>query len=300
MHADGNLPDDPAPAEHFKEARRLVSLGFDHIRLQYNGYGANIPAAKKPPPRPQGAGDGPTAPDAAYDPVSYLINTPKMFAYARKELGDKIELCHDTHERLEPPQTVQLAKSVEPYRLFFLEDSIRPEYAAHFATIRQHSTVPLAMGELFVNVNEYLPLIKDRLIDFIRVHMSDIGGITPMRKLAALCEYFGVRTALHGPGDCSPVGMMANLAIGLASSNFGIQEYEIRCFSPHVEHSEFCSNAEKIAAVFPGFEKHQLKDGMMWPNDLPGLGVDIDEVQASKYPWPSGDSAANPGPNGWN
>jgi mannonate dehydratase len=94
----------------------------------------------------------------------------------------------------------------------------------HFRIIRQHSTVPLAIGELFVNVQEYLPLIKDRLIDFIRVHMSDIGGLTPMIKLAALCEFFGVRVALHGPGDCSPVGMMANLAIDLSSTSFGIRE----------------------------------------------------------------------------
>lgn len=93
----------------------------------------------------------------------------------------------------------------------------------HFRIIRQHSTVPIAMGELFVNVQEYLPLIKDRLIDFIRVHMSDIGGLTPMIKLAKLCEFFGVRVALHGPGDCSPVGMMANLAIDLSSTSFGIR-----------------------------------------------------------------------------
>ena len=152
--------------------------------------------------------------------------------------------------------------------------------------------------ELFVNVNEYLPLIKDRLIDFVRVHMSDIGGLTPMRKLAALCEYFGVRIALHGPGDCSPVGMMANLAIDIASSNFGIQEFEIRCFDPNVgeydgKPSFACRNPARDE-VFPGFSETRLEDGMWWPNDKPGLGIDIDEEAAARYPWPNGDSAADP------
>jgi mannonate dehydratase len=187
-----------------------------------------------------------------------------MFAYAREVLGESIELCHDTHERINPSQTVQLAQSVEPYRLFFLEDSLPPEQNDHFRVIRQHSTVPIAMGELFVNVHEYVPLIKERLIDFIRVHMSDIGGITPMRKLAALCEFFGVRVALHGPGDCSPVGMMANLAIDMASTSFGIQEYAKDTFDPAVYNAP--GSVNKNGEVFPGLEKTRLHDSMLWPN----------------------------------
>ena len=105
-----------------------------------------------------------------------MLQTPALFKYAREQLGDEIELCHDVHERLNPSQTVWLAKELEPYRLFFLEDSLPPEQNDHFKHIRNHSTVPIAMGELFVNVHEYVPLIKERMIDFIRVHMSDIGG----------------------------------------------------------------------------------------------------------------------------
>lgn len=226
VHASGSLPSDPNPSEHFAQAKQFMAQGHRHIRLQYSGYGATEagpgPTVVRPTPD---SSDGPTDQDGIYDPLDYLITTPKMFKYAREVLGDEVELIHDTHERLSCAQAVTLAKSLEPYRLFFWEDGLPPEQNDHFRLIRQHSTVPIAMGELFVNVHEYLPLIQNRLIDFVRVHMSDIGGITPMRKLAALCEFFGVKIALHGPGDCSPVGMMANLAIDLASTAFGIQEF---------------------------------------------------------------------------
>ena len=89
------------------------------------------------------------------------------------------------------------------------------------------------MGELYVNQAEYVDLVKDRLIDFMRVHISDIGGLTPARKLAAFCEYFGVRTAWHGPGDVSPVAHAANLQLDLCCPNFGIQEaYSFRPSGP--------------------------------------------------------------------
>jgi mannonate dehydratase len=126
------------------------------------------------------------------------------------------------------------------------------------------------MGELFVHQAEYVPLIQDRLIDFIRVHISDIGGLTPARKLAALCEFYGVRTAWHGPGDVSPVGHAANLALDLSSSNFGIQEYSFF--------------GENTKAVFPGLP--EVRDGAMWSNDQPGLGIDIDEELAARFPFP--------------
>jgi mannonate dehydratase len=126
------------------------------------------------------------------------------------------------------------------------------------------------MGELYTNVQEYLPLIRQRLIDFIRVHLSMIGGFTPARKLATLCEFFGVRTAWHGPGDTSPIGFAANLALDLVSPNFGIQE-----FTPY---------NDATLEVFPGC--HQLRDGALWPNDQPGWGLDIDEEKAAQHPFP--------------
>ncbi|HET7094150.1 MAG TPA: enolase C-terminal domain-like protein, partial [Thermomicrobiales bacterium] len=183
---------------------------------------------------------------------------------------DEVELLHDIHERLPPIAAIGLAKRLEPYRLFFLEDPFAPEDSGYFPLLRQQTATPIAMGELYVNVNEYLPLVRDRLIDFIRVHLSDIGGITPARKLAALCESFGVRTAWHGPGDVSPVGHAANLHLDLATPNFGLQEAYLF--------------PDAVRETFPGTP--QIRDGMLWSNERPGLGVEIDEAAAARWPFP--------------
>jgi mannonate dehydratase len=188
----------------------------------------------------------------------------------RSRIGWEVELLHDVHERVHPLQAIQLGKDLEQYKLFFYEDPFAPEDNGYFELLRQHTIIPIAMGELYVNQNDYVPLIKDRLIDFIRVHISDIGGITPARKLAALSEYFGVRTAWHGPGDTSPVGHAANLALDLACPNFGIQEAHIF--------------RERTREVFPGCP--EIRDGALWSNEKPGLGIDIDETEAAKYPLP--------------
>ena len=193
-----------------------------------------------------------------------------MFEHLRNALGEDVELLHDVHERVPPIMAIQLAKDLEPYNLFFLEDAVSPEDSDYLRLLRSQASVPIAMGELFVNQQEYLPLIRDRVIDFIRVHVSDIGGLTPARKLAILCEFFGVRTAWHGPGDVSPVGHAANLHLDLAATNFGIQE--ANPFS------------EATHEVFPGTP--EIRDGAMWSNDLPGFGVDLDERAAAKYPYP--------------
>jgi mannonate dehydratase len=205
-----------------------------------------------------------------WEPGPYCRLVPKLFEHMRSQLGEDIELLHDVHERVPPIMAIQLVRDLEPYKLFFLEDAFAPEDVGYFRILRQQSSVPIAMGELFVNQAEYVPLIQDRLIDFIRVHISDIGGLSMARKLAAFCEFFGVRTAWHGPGDVSPVGHAANLQLDLACYNFGIQEQH--AFS------------EAAQEVFPGCP--QIRDGMLWPNDQPGLGIDIDEALAAKYPFP--------------
>lgn len=214
---------------------------------------------------------------------------PQLFADARKALGDEIEFVHDVHERLPPCAAIQLAKTLEPYRLFFLEDALPPEEIDHFRLLRHHTTTPIAVGELFTNQAEYLPLIKDRLIDFIRCHMSDVGGITPMRKIAHLCGFFGVRLAMHGPGDCSPLGMAAMAAIDLSSMSFGIQEWQMDHHGPDSVHE----NCKRMREVFPGM--CEVRDGMVWATEKPGLGVDIDEAAAAKYPWdPNVATGSNP------
>ena len=149
---------------------------------------------------------------------------PKLFEHLRTKLGDEVELLHDVHERVTLNQAINLCKALEPYRLFFLEDPFPPEENDHFRLLRQQTSIPIAMGELFNTQHEYVPLIKERLIDFIRIHISQIGGLSPARKVAALCEFFGVRTAWHGPGDASPIAHAAQLALELASYNFGVHE----------------------------------------------------------------------------
>jgi mannonate dehydratase len=205
-----------------------------------------------------------------WDPRAYCRIIPRLFDYLRSRVGEEVELLHDVHERVPPIDAIQLAKALEPYRLFFLEDPVSPEDAEYLRLLRSQCATPIALGELFVNPAEYVPLVRERLLDFIRVHLSAIGGLTPARKLAALCEFFGVRTAFHGPGDVSPVGHAANLHLGLAIPNFGIQEQH-----------EFTETARE---VFPGTP--EIRDGMLWPNDRPGLGVDLNEQLAAKYSFP--------------
>ena len=174
----------------------------------------------------------------------------------------------DVHERVAPTETIQLARALEPYHPYFLEDSLSPENIDWFENLRAATSIPLAMGELFNNVNEFKSLIANRRIDFIRCHISQLGGLTPARKLAAFCEYFGVRTIWHGPGDLTPVGMAAQLHLDLATPNFAFQE--------HMGWSDL------IYDMFPGAPTMQ---GLyMMPNDKPGFGVDFDEALAAKYP----------------
>jgi mannonate dehydratase len=265
VHASGrDIPEVEA------DARRLIAAGFTHIRCQVAVPGAATygvdQALDSADPQPVTL----RLRQEPWDPDAYVRIVPQLFAHMRDALGDEVELLHDIHERLPPIAAIGLAKRLEPFRLFFLEDPFAPEDNGYFPLLRQQTATPIAMGELFVNVNEMLPLIRDRLVDFIRVHLSDIGGITPARKLAAYCEFFGVRTAWHGPGDVSPVGHAANLHLDLATPNFGIQEGYLF--------------PDAVREVFPGTP--EIRDGMLWPNDQPGLGVEIDEAAAARFPFP--------------
>jgi mannonate dehydratase len=227
-------------------------------------YGVHGRPGSEANPQPLGLDGG------RWEPSAYCRTIPKLFEHLRSTLGDEVELLHDIHERIPPIQAIGLAKALQPFNLFFLEDPFAPEDIDYFPLLRQQSAIPLAMGELFVSQAEYVPLVKDRLIDFVRVHISDIGGITPARKLASFAEFFGVRTAWHGPGDVSPVGHAANLHLDVSSSNFGIQEAYLF--------------PERTQAVFPGCP--EIRDGAMWSNEQPGLGIDVNEELAAKYPFP--------------
>src|SRR5687767_10433663 len=257
-----------------ENARRAMEQGFRHVRVQvstpgYASYGARSTAASPP----AGAASdtesvGPTNPRAIWESAPYVRMLPKFFEHLRAKLGDEVELLHHVHERVTFDQGINLCKSLEPYRLFFLEDPFPPEDNDHFRLLRQQTSIPIAMGELFNTQHEYLPLIKDRLIDFIRIHISQIGGLSPARKVQALSEYFGVRTAWHGPGDASPLAHAAQLALELASYNFGVHEGG--------------GFPKETAEVFAGCP--EVKNGYMLAPEKPGLGIEVDEKLAAKFP----------------
>jgi len=253
-HADGR-----DPKEVVENVRKFQEQGYRYIRVQMGGYGGKAQQFVKPEGAPEGA---------YYDPRAYTRNMLKMIEYVRSEVGEEVELLHDVHERLRPIDAVQFAKDVERFKLFFLEDILAPEDIRWFEHIRRLCATPLAMGELFNNPREWQPLISGRLIDFLRMHISQMGGITPARDAAIHANLYGLRTAWHGPGDVSPVGHAANLHLDLWAPNFGVQEW--------------CRFPELVYEMFPGTP--EVRNGYMYANDQPGLGIDINEKLAEKYP----------------
>jgi mannonate dehydratase len=246
------------------QAKRFMEQGFRHVRVQVGvagmaGYGSGRGGATV-----KSLHSGPV-----FEPAYAMRAALKLFEECRKQLGEEIELLHDMHERYPPNMAVQMAKDAEKFRLFFLEDPVSPEDIAYFRQIRQQCSTPLAMGELFNSPHEWTPLIAERLIDYIRIHVSQAGGLTPCRKIAAIGEQFGVKTAWHGPGDVSPIGHMANVTLDVVCYNFGVQEY-----SPF---------NERLQEVFKGCPV--MKDGYLWVNETPGWGIEVDEKLAAKYPY---------------
>jgi mannonate dehydratase len=247
-----------------EDVQRYIEEGYSVIRCQLGTYGGGgfLEAARA------GLPDQPWIPSSGYvfDEEAYLENIPIMFEKLRARFGYGIKLTHDVHEHLSPQAAVILSKRLEPFRLFFLEDVLPPEQTDWFRQIRMQSTTPQAIGELFTNPHEWLPLVKEGLIDFIRMRVSKAGGITPCRKIAAVCEAFGVRTAWQEGGDNDPVNQAAAMHLDMAVWNFGIQEEN------HFRQEE--------QDVFPGIAL--LKGGYLYANDLPGLGIDIDEEKAGQ------------------
>ncbi|HUI42157.1 MAG TPA: enolase C-terminal domain-like protein [Terriglobia bacterium] len=250
-------------AEVIDRARQSLAAGFKYIKVQIGVPGMAVYGPRSGPTM-KGLHAG-----AVFEPGPYMRRTRQMLETCRKQLGEEIELIHDVHERVSPHQAVQFAKELEPVRLFYLEDALSPEDIDYFRQIRQQCTTSLAMGELFNSPHEWQPLIAERLIDYIRVHLSQAGGLSPARKIAILAEQFGVKTAWHGPGDVSPVGHTAQLHLDLASTNFGVQEGGI------------IRGVE--AEIFTGCAAY--KDGYLWASDSPGWGIEVNEELAAKYPF---------------
>lgn len=245
-----------------EDVARYMEEGYTVVRCQLGDYGGGgfIPAARAK--RPTNAWPA----KAVFDEETYLEAIPGMFEQLRMRFGAEAKFTHDVHEHLSPQGAVILSKRLEPYRLFFLEDVLPPEQIAWFRSIRQQSTTPQAMGELFTSPHEWLPLIQERLIDYIRVRVSKGGGISACRKIAALAEVYGVRTAWQEGGDNDPVNQAAAMHLDMAIWNFGIQEEN--------------SFREEELEAFPGHAL--LRDGHLYANERPGLGIDIDEEKAAK------------------
>lgn len=255
--------------ETVDEALRYQAMGYKAIRLQTgvpglaSTYGVSKDKLFYEP------ADAALPTENVWSTVKYLPTVPKLFAAARDALGWDVHLLHDSHHRLTPIEAARLGKDLEPFRPFWLEDVTPAENQASFRLIRQHTTTPLAVGEVFSSVWDAKQLIEEQLIDYIRTTVVHAGGISHLRRIAHLAELNNVRTGCHGATDLSPACMGAALHFDLWVPNFGIQEY--------------MRHTEETDAVFP--HAYSFSDGYLHPGEAPGIGVDIDEALAEKYPY---------------
>ena len=261
-HANGTSIEDTV-----KVALEYQAQGYKAIRLQCGvpGMASTYGVSKDKYFYEPADADLPT--ENVWNTSKYLRVVPELFKAAREALGWDVHLLHDIHHRLTPIEAGRLGKDLEPYRPFWLEDATPAENQEAFRLIRQHTTAPLAVGEIFNSIWDAKDLIQNQLIDYIRATVVHAGGITHLRRIAALADLYQVRTGCHGATDLSPVCMAAALHFDLSVPNFGIQEY--------------MRHTEETDAVFP--HAYSFADGMMHPGDKPGLGVEIDEELSAKY-----------------
>lgn len=269
-HVDGQDLD-----EICDNIQEYIEKGVKCVRCQSGGYGGGV-YGKAPASAPVGSLNG-----IYVETQSYVRDTIELFDGIRKKVGYSVDLCHDVHERLDYPEAMALLKGLEPFKLAFLEDLVPLEHLDWLTSLRPLTTTPLAIGELFNNPNEWKPLIVNHLIDYLRIHISQIGGITPAKKAQVLAEQYGVDVSWHGPGDLSPVGHAANIHINIASSNVRYQEWS-GTEPPNFIIQELSGPEAALLDVFEGLP--QYSNGYVYPNDKPGLGIEINEKEAAKYP----------------
>ena len=244
-------------------ARKIMERGFKVVRCQVGAYGGAGVLGQNPPVSPG------TPPEQIYEPTPYLLSVPKLFAHLRDKLGMDIELFHDVHEQLNPIEAARLAKDLEPYRLFFLEDPLMPEHRESWPVLRAASVTPLAIGEIITSRWDCLPLFLNKWIDFIRIKPLHVGGLTEARKIMILAEPFNVRSAFHGAADIGPVAQSASITLQSVIPNFGVQEWT--------------RYPEQAYDVVSGVCR--MENGFAYPNEAPGLGMDIDEDKAAQFPY---------------
>ncbi|MEZ5356854.1 MAG: enolase C-terminal domain-like protein [Bryobacteraceae bacterium] len=242
---------------------KSIANGFRHIRVQFGGYGGGGFVPPGQGSRPEGGPAGP-----AFDEEMYVERVPAMFERVRAKVGFEPKLCHDVHSHLTGMNAAEFCRRMQAMRMLFIEDVLPPEQIEWYRHIRRVCTTPQAIGEVFSHPYEYLPLITERLIDYVRCRVSGIGGITPARKIAMLCETFGLKTAFQEGGENDPVNQLAAYHVDIASPGFGIQEEN--------------GFPEAARELLPGCA--EIRKGYLYGSGRPGLGIDIDETLAAKYP----------------
>ncbi len=271
-HASGSDIDEASA-----DVGRYLELGYRAVRAQcgipglQKPYGISGSVAASPPGAASGyePAESPLPAETVWSPARYLEIVPRLFERLRADHGSDVELLHDAHHRLTPVEAARLARDLEPYRLFWLEDATPAEDQEAFALIRQHSVTPLAVGEVFNSIWDCKHLIEARLIDYVRTAIVHAGGITHVRRVADFAALHQVRTGFHGATDLSPVCMGAALHFDIWAPNFGIQEY-----MPH---------SPETVEVFP--RDYTFEAGYLHCGESPGHGVDLDERAASRFPY---------------
>ena len=263
-HANGKTIE-----ETLDRAAKYTDEGYLAVRLQSGvaGLASTYGVAKGDRPYEPAERGLPT--ESLWSTEKYLVQTPKLFERARLQLGEDVHLLHDAHHRLAPIEAARLGKSLEPYHLFWLEDPVPAELQSSYGLIRQHTTTPIAVGEVFNSIWDAQDLIANQWIDYLRMTLVHGGGFTPLKKAADFAALYHVRTGCHGATDLSPITMAGALHFGLAVHNFGIQEY--------MHHSA------EVDDVFP--HSYRFEDGYLLPGDEPGLGVSYNEELAARYPY---------------
>jgi mannonate dehydratase len=256
-------------AETVDEVLRHKEEGYLAIRAQSGVPGLNKVYGVSTNARMYEPADGALPGEHDWDTAKYLRHTPRLFEAVRQAVGEDTHLLHDVHHRLTPLEAAQLGRSLEPYALFWIEDPTPAENQEAFRLIRQHTTTPLAVGEVFNSIWDCKALIEEQLIDYIRTTVTHAGGITHLRRIADLAALYQVRTGSHGATDLSPICMGAALHFDTWVPNFGVQEY-----MPH---------SEQMLSVFP--HDWRFERGMLYCGESPGHGVDIDEKLAAQYPY---------------
>ncbi len=270
-HAAGATIEDAVQSvlAHKERGYRAIRAQVATPGYESGSYGAGPGGRGRSPGTAAAEEEHPARRVQTWEPTPYLRSVPTLFERLRAEVGDSVELLHDVHDRLTPIQVAQLAKELEPFHLFFLEDPIPVENKDGLRLLRQHTTTPIAIGERFSSKHEAIPLITGQLIDYVRNAVSKSGGVTELRKIATIAEPYQVKTAFQGPPDVGPLAFAATVHLDHAVPNFGIQE------DAHF--------SEEVRAIFQGLP--EFADGYYTVSDRPGLGVDVDEAALRGRPY---------------